>query len=157
GGALFIGRLPNDLNIDFVGGTAYSGQLIETQGKTIEELRDLVGEESQKQRLKAFAKEKPEVRGNVYDLWYEDAPGKVSAKRTVALANKPDGDTPAEREANVAKRASELPDWAVEQIFLSEYQEAEPNRSRFFTVRTTEKEPDLVQATLDRLLVYQDP
>ena len=27
GGALFIGRLPDDLNIDFVGGTAYSGQL----------------------------------------------------------------------------------------------------------------------------------
>src|SRR5262249_17898320 len=47
GGALFIGRLPNDLNIDFVGGTAYSGQLIETQGKTIEELRHLVGEENQ--------------------------------------------------------------------------------------------------------------
>src|SRR5262249_24613619 len=48
------------------------------------------------------------------------------------------------------------PDWAVEQIFLSEHREADPNRSRFFTVRTTEKEPDLVQATLDRLLVDED-
>ena len=39
---LFIGRLPNDLNIDFVGGTAYGGKL--TSPLTITELRQLVEE-----------------------------------------------------------------------------------------------------------------
>jgi SecD/SecF fusion protein len=57
----------------------------------------------------------------------------------------------------VAKRASVLPDWTVEQIFLSAFLDKnDPDRSRFFTVRTTEKEPELVQATVDRLLQYKD-
>jgi SecD/SecF fusion protein len=38
GAALFVYRLPDDLNIDFVGGTAYTGQL--TRSMTIAELRD---------------------------------------------------------------------------------------------------------------------
>src|SRR5262249_51089103 len=47
--ALFIGRLPNDLNIDFVGGTAYAGQLVEP--KDIDELRQLLGEKAQEKML----------------------------------------------------------------------------------------------------------
>src|SRR5262249_15606470 len=56
-----------------------------------------------------------------------------------------------EREEAVAKRASELPDWSVEMIYLSQQRE-EGGKSRFFTVRTTEMEPDLVQVSVDRLL-----
>jgi SecD/SecF fusion protein len=154
GGALFIGRLPNDLNIDFVGGTAYAGQLIEKHGKTIEELRDLLSEKNQKERLTAHAKEVDE-NANRYELWYGEG-NNATDKRTVALANKPEGATPKEREDNVVKRADELPDWAVEQIFLSSAQEEDSSKSRYFTVRTTEKEPEIVQAVLDRLLVYKD-
>src|SRR5439155_9186728 len=43
--ALFIGRLPNDLNIDFVGGTAYGGKLVEVA--SLEDLRGYLSEENQ--------------------------------------------------------------------------------------------------------------
>ena len=147
GGALFIGRLPDDLNIDFVGGTAYSGQL--TQARTIEELRNLIGEPNQKARLKAVVQEVDE-KTNRYVVKYQDPSGGFSEPREVVLANRPDGATPEERAKIVGERASVLPDWAVEQIFIGASGDA--TKSRFFTVRTTEKEPDLVQATLDRLL-----
>jgi SecD/SecF fusion protein len=151
GGALFIGRLPDDLNIDFVGGTAYSGQLEKGQAKDIGELRELLSDKNQKERLKAKAQEVNE-KVLAYKIEFEDAGGKVSQPYEVRLANKPDGATPEQRAANVAKRASDLPDWTVEQIFLSTARETDSNRSRFFTVRTTEKEPEIVQTVLDRLL-----
>src|SRR5207302_1284150 len=47
--ALFIGRIPNDLNIDFIGGTEYGGKL--TTGIKIEKLRELVNEKNQKKIL----------------------------------------------------------------------------------------------------------
>jgi SecD/SecF fusion protein len=157
GGALFIGRGTYGLNIDFVGGTAYSGKLIESQAKSIEELRNLLGEKSQKERLTASAKEVDE-KSQSYELWYGSGEDAAKSRRTINLANRPDGDTPQARSEIVAKRASVLPDWTVEQIFLSAYQKegTDSNKSRFFTVRSTEKEPELVQATLDRLLQYQD-
>jgi SecD/SecF fusion protein len=149
GGALFIGRLPNDLNIDFVGGTAYSGQL--TQAKTIEELRGLLSEESQKARLRDRLTSVEEIENTTrYTLTYDD--GGKKYVREVVLANKPDFPNKKDREDDVKRRAGVLPDWAVEQIFLSSDEHAVADKSRFFTVRTTEKEPDLVQATLDRLL-----
>jgi SecD/SecF fusion protein len=153
GGALFIGRLPNDLNIDFVGGTAYSGQLVETQGKTIEELRELMDDANQKKRLGGAKAEEVNAAEHIYKVTYSD-----STPRTVTLANPPVGASKEEREASVAARATELPDWTVEQIFPSapNLQEADRNRSRFFTVRTKEKEQELVQAAVDQLLQYQD-
>jgi SecD/SecF fusion protein len=45
GAALFIYRLPGDLNIDFVGGTAYTGQL--TRAMPIDELRTRLEKDSQ--------------------------------------------------------------------------------------------------------------
>ncbi len=48
-----------------------------------------------------------------------------------------------------------LPDWAVEQIFIGTEDDGS-GRSSYFTVRTTEKEADLVQAMLDRLLQKED-
>ena len=44
----------------------------------------------------------------------------------------------------------------VELIFPSQHKEKDPNKSRFFNVRTSEKEAELVQATLDRLLREKD-
>jgi SecD/SecF fusion protein len=120
-----------------------------TQARTIEELRDLVGEPNQKARLKAVVQEVDE-KTNRYVVKYHDPSGGFSEPREVVLANRPDGATPEERAKIVEERASVLPDWAVEQIFIGSTGDA--NKSRFFTVRTTEKEPDLVQATLDRLL-----
>ncbi len=102
GGALFIGRLPDDLSIDFVGGTAYSGQLVET--KTIEELRDLVGDKNQKARLTAKAKE-IDLGNLTYALWYGSGDANDKSLRTVLLANKPEGETPEERAEDVAVRA----------------------------------------------------
>ncbi len=54
------------------------------------------------------------------------------------------------------QRASHLPDVSVEQMFLSGESFAE-GKSRYFTVRTTEKQPELVRASLDRLLARRRP
>ena len=59
------------------------------------------------------------------------------------------------REDEVKRRASQLPDWSVDQTFVSGDTEAKSGESRFFTVRTTEKDADLVQVTVDRLLATE--
>jgi SecD/SecF fusion protein len=151
GMALFIGRLPNDLNIDFVGGTAYGGQL--TKAYDIDGLRKLLGEERQKEMLTAHAKMVGGSDGRQFELWYDAS---KSDMRTVSLANKVEGDTPQDKEKTFVARASQLPDVSMEQIFPSFAQEPDATKSRFFNVRTTEKEPELVQASLDRLLRVQE-
>jgi SecD/SecF fusion protein len=165
--ALFIGRLPNDLNIDFVGGTAYAGQLVEP--KNIDQLRELLGEKAQATMLKHKDKASdnwvlPKVseldaRDNRYELSYPMPDGTWTKPRTVALANTPAGDTKAAREATVQAQASVLPDMSVEQIFVTEERQGkagkkkiDPDKSYYFNVRTSEKEPELVQAALDQLL-----
>ncbi len=148
GMGLFVGRLPDDLNIDFVGGTAYAGQL--NQGKNIQELRPLLDEEQQQKMLKAEVKELPAGGENRYEIKYE-LPGGGFTDRRVNLANKPEGKTPEERAKVVQKRAEVLPDLSVEQIFSAKDVEG-GGKSRYFSVRTSEKEPELVQATLDQLL-----
>src|SRR5260370_25394939 len=79
--------------------------------------------------------------GHGFDIVYDD-----DTKRSVTLS---DTFTPDE----VKKLARELPDCSVEQIFLSSYAEDNrENKSRFFTVRTSEKAQDLVRVSIDRLL-----
>jgi len=168
GMALFIGRLPNDLNIDFVGGTAYGGQLVrpvalesqEVQGNKELGLRDLVSEERQEKLLKADAEMVPGTEGRQFKLWYINPPndpdGPKSNVRTISLANSVEGDTTEAKVKDFIIRASKLPDPSVEQTFLSGAQESDPNTSRYFTIRTTEKEPELVQAELDRLLRVEE-
>ncbi len=175
---LFIGRLPNDLNIDFVGGTAYGGQL--TRAVTIADLRGLVDEPNQKIWLSGVqAKEEEGSHGYRYVLTYKNPNGKGTETREVNIANPPIPDPAppakdssedmakyqqrlkdvvAEREKIIAQRASELPDPTVEQIYGSESFAGEAKdltRTPKFTVRTSEKEPELVQTSLDRLL--RDP
>jgi SecD/SecF fusion protein len=98
GAALFIWRLPSGdpnsknensvLNIDFIGGTAYSGQLV--QPKSITELRQ-------------------------------------------------------------ALEGSDLPDLSIEQIFVGS-DKAEGNKSRYFTVRTSEMDRKKVQKDINTRL-----
>jgi SecD/SecF fusion protein len=164
GMALFIGRLPNDLNIDFVGGTAYGGQL--TKPYDIDGLRELVSEKRQDKMLStAHARMVPGSDGRQFELWYDTNPGgSPKDVRTISLANKVEGDTPEDKEQAFLKRARELPDPSVEQYFVSsrgEEGESQPsaedrNKTPYFNIRTTEKEPELVQAQLDRLLRVEE-
>jgi SecD/SecF fusion protein len=143
---VFLIRGDKGLNIDFVGGTAYTGELKEPIDITT--LRGLLGEKNQEQALRVKDVKEGED-GHNYTITYADG-----TTQTVAFVNPPTVQAAQEREAEVKARASVLPDYSVEQLFLS----TEPStggQSRYFTVRTTEKERDLVQVTLDRLLEDQ--
>ncbi len=163
--ALFIGRIPNDLNIDFQGGTAYGAKL--TRGVTVAELRGFVSDEAQKKYLSGvIVHEVPGTDGRRFDITFPNGDNKT---RTVSFGtNPPAGDTAEKRVEEVQARASYLPDPSVEllinripkgttpeEIALSEKLEEERknDESRNFVVRTIEKEPELVQACLDQLFV----
>jgi SecD/SecF fusion protein len=147
---LFLARGKQGLNVDFNGGTAYSGRLAEPMD--IGTLRDRLGEDSQKQRLVvADVREVPDAAGKnrkVYEITYDKA-----APTLVTLASDPKGATPEERAAEVKGRASHLPDWSVEQVFTAG---SEGDKSPIFTVRTTEKESEIVFAAVNRLMTEGD-
>ncbi|MBI3823491.1 MAG: protein translocase subunit SecF [Planctomycetes bacterium] len=154
GAALFIGRIPSDLNIDFVGGTAYGGKL--TKAKTIGELRPLFEERHQKEVLSGVDVKELDDSMRRYELTFRKGDNKP---RTVSLSNQPkDGKgTKKDREDDVAKRASLLPEPSVELLFNTTnvqeiINEMKEGKSRNFVMRTTEKEPELVQACVDQLL-----
>jgi SecD/SecF fusion protein len=150
GVTIFLLRGEQGLNIDFVGGTAYGGKLVE--GKTLQELRGLFGEEEQKEKLKVAKVKQVGDDRHTYEITYAPFPGsKLPESRTVYI-NDPKGDSRGEREEDVRRRAEQLPDWSVEQVFLTSDKEATNDKSRYFTVRTPEKEAQLVQASIDRLL-----
>jgi SecD/SecF fusion protein len=148
---VFLIRGRQGLNIDFVGGTAYGGQLVKEMD--LEQLRARLDEQSQKEQLAGVEVKEIGKDGRTYEVRY---PG-TDLPRTVTFAHKPLGDdnaesTPKQREEDVKKRAAQLPDMAVELIFPQKFQFAAGNASTYFTVRTSEKEPDLVQAVVGRLL-----
>jgi SecD/SecF fusion protein len=144
---LFLVRGPAGLNIDFVGGTAYGGRLI--QPVDIETLRGKVAPKWQDTHLAVQDVKAENPEGTLFSITYAGAkPQSVPFRNPVAGANEQ------ERIANVRNRAKELPDVSVVQTFVKTDKEADAgNKSRFFTIRTTEKEPDLVQVMVDRLLV----
>ncbi|MBX9625439.1 MAG: protein translocase subunit SecD [Gemmataceae bacterium] len=160
---LFLVRGEAGLNVDFRGGTVYAGRLRDGEERAMTGadgrpgLRDLLGEAAQRDRLKVESVRlvnRPATGGDlgalgtyVFDVTYSD--GTTS---TVELTQKPAGDAVEAVEADVKARASHLPDVSVEQMFLSTDRDFGEGRSRYFTVRTTERQRDLVQATLDRLL-----
>lgn len=168
GAVLFIGRLPRNLNIDFVGGTAYGGRLIKPV--TITELRKLFEKSDQEKWLGPVeVQELPNSAGRQYRVTYKNLDGSAES-RTVNLANTPLLDPKdssqlaeivAQRETILRTRAAQLPDVSVEQIIIKfaedkdqgkDAEQASPNASPHFTVRTSEREPELVQFMLDRLL-----
>jgi SecD/SecF fusion protein len=142
---VFVIRLPADLNIDFVGGTAYGGEL--EVPLNIGELRKLLDEKNQARRLQVAKVEEVKVPGKeglIFDITYQNENGSQET-RTIQFPNRP------ENIDEVKKRASQLEDVSVEQIFLDSDNFPE-NRSKHFTVRTREKAPELVQAAIIRLL-----
>jgi len=152
GMVVFIGRLPNDLNIDFVGGTAYGGQLRADQERDTEGYRALFDDHRQKILLKAEVTEVAGTDGHTFLIKYKNQDKTTTDPRTVNLANKAVGETPELRAQDVKDRASVLPDWSVELIFSSTHKSAAGNKSVLFNVRSSEKEAELVQVVLDRLL-----
>jgi SecD/SecF fusion protein len=149
---LFLYRGERGLNVDFVGGTAYSGRLAPPLKLDIRQLRDLLSEDRQKTRLKVeAADEVADPTGktkNTYELTYTDG-----SKTIIALANPPAGNTPEERRNDLLARASKLPDWSVEQIFAGG---SASNESDLFTIRTTERERELVETAISRLMVVSE-
>jgi len=164
--ALFLYRGEAGLNVDFRGGTVFTGKLHEGEERALSTtpdgklgLRELLDEENQHKRLDAVSARlvnKPSRADDatiaamgtyVYEITYAD-----KSTVTVTLTAKPDGATEAAMEQNVVKRASALPDISVEQIFLSKDPSFENGKSRYFTIRTTERQRELVQINLDRLM-----
>ena len=86
----------------------------------------------------------PGKEGFIFDITYKNEDG-TTETRTIQFPNRPGSVD------DVKNSASELPNLSVEQIFLDSDNYA-GNRSKHFTVRTTEKAPELVQASIIRLL-----
>ena len=163
---LFLERGDSVLNVDFRGGTVFAGRLKDTEERGLTTtsdgkpgFRELLDEANQKARLdpiKAVWENKPSegsaatANTFVYTITYKDG-----STTTVTLSQKPDGDTDEAMAQSVMARASQLPDVSVEQMFLSGEGYSD-GKSRYFTIRTTEKQPELVRASLDRLLRDQD-
>jgi SecD/SecF fusion protein len=159
GASVFIYRLPQDLNIDFNGGTAYGGQTKEPL--PIGTLRAKLDNPESWTKYLNVVNVKEIKEGQVgtdsasatqelaYDITYRN-PDNSETHRIIHFPNRPEGATEQEREADVKNRAQQLPDVSVEQIFPS-IQTTKKNRG-FFNVRTSEKAPELVQASISRLL-----
>ncbi|MBN9120943.1 MAG: protein translocase subunit SecD [Planctomycetes bacterium] len=159
---LFLHRGEEVLNVDFRGGTVFAGRLKDGEERGLTKtddgklgFRELLGEGAQKSNLAVkdvFWENKPTgdtpVNTWVYTITYADG-----EKTTVTLTEKPGGPnaSPEQMEADVKERASALPDVSVEQMFLSG-EDYPMGKSKRFTIRTTEKQRALVQASLDRLL-----
>jgi SecD/SecF fusion protein len=141
--SVFLLRGKSSLNIDFNGGTSYTGHL--TQQMTTGQLRELL-DRGQAERLNVASVQQAGDDDRQYVITYAD--GKSVP---VVLANTPPGATKEEREANVKARASTLPDWSVEQVFLGSEPAGPGGASSFFTVRTTELERNLVLISMSRL------
>ncbi len=161
---LFLYRGESALNVDFTKGTAYGGRLAENEERALSDTDNkkgflsLLGEDAQKERLRVkdaawikADKENTEAgpRGSaeyVYEIIYSD-----DSKAVITFVNKPDGSDEAAQKADVIARASKLPGLSVEQVFIGG-ESYGSGKSRSFTIRTTEREPELVQIMLDRLL-----
>ncbi len=167
---LFMVRGEAGLNVDFRGGTVYAGQLKPGEERALSStdgqlgLRELLGEQRQKELLaveNARWINRPSSGGDigavgVYDFEITYASDKETT--IVSLTHNPadvSGEVTEEKvramEEAVKEQASRLPDISVEQMFLGD-QGSQGGKSPYFTVRTTERQPDLVRASLDRLL-----
>ncbi len=147
GGGLFLLRGKAGLNMDFVGGTVYSGQTTEfvvlsDPDRPGHSLRELLGEERQAERL-ALAKDPLQVEGdsNIWLLTYKEG----GETRRVFI---PEKVTPEQLRA----RAEVLPDVSLELIYHSSEELTSDAGSKLFTVRTTEKAYDVVASSISRLL-----
>src|SRR5262249_25580823 len=104
-------------------------------------------EERQKEWLAVKEVKKTGEEGYEYEIVY----AKDGARRSVTVQPEQSHKGPYTEE-EVAKRASEIPDLTVEQLFVSDPATSQGDKSKLFTVLTAEKTPDLVQASIVRLL-----
>lgn len=135
---VFLLRGEASLNIDFTGGTAYGGQLAEQI--EISELRAALNEQRQDQQLRVQSVKPLSDDNRSFEITYAD-----NVVRKIELPNPA---TPDE----VKARASHLPDLSIEQIRVGNPELTQGDKSALFNLRTSEKAPDLVQASVDRLL-----
>lgn len=144
--SVFLFRGQNALNIDFTGGTLYTGEL--KQPTEIATLRRLLSDERQRQLLQVNSVQETDGgRGAEFLIKYADG----SSQAVTLQQDPPRGATPAEREAEVARRASALPDYSVQLVFRQE-PGSSTTQSTLFDVRTSEKASDLVLVAISRLL-----
>ena len=164
---LFLHRGEQGLNVDFRGGTVFGGKLKDGEERALlttpdgrAGFRELLDHDNQEKRLAATearwvnrpsSGDVTAVNTYVYEIAYKDPDGKTSTA-TVTLSNKPDGADEAAMAQDVLARARRLPGVSVEQVYLSDEPTYGDGKSRYFTVRTTEKQKELVQVSLDRLL-----
>jgi SecD/SecF fusion protein len=144
---LFLWRGDNGLNVDFRGGTVYGARLLEAVGlsgtKEAPGLLDLLDEARQKVKLKVKDARETKPETNTWEIEYEGDPKPT----LITLVNKP------ANKDDVVRRASGLPDVSVEQVKIGSIDnDLAVGVSKSFTIRTTEKEKELVQVMLDRLL-----
>jgi SecD/SecF fusion protein len=146
---LFLFRGEKVLNVDFTQGTAYGGRLVDGQAKSMGELSKMLGEDEQKTRLDVdkVIRNSTIANANIYEVVYKNGD-----RQSISLVTPPEGATDAEKEKNLVERLSKLPDVSVEQVFLANDKDLGFGKSLSFTVRTTEKEKEIVQLNLDRLL-----
>ncbi len=142
--AVFLFRGERGLNIDFTGGTAYGGEL--SRPLDITELRKQLNDEQidPKTGQRVLAAEVRPVE--------PDAEGRSRRWEVIYAGDKPrtiELIEPAGAE-EVRQRVTQLPDLAVEQIFVGTGEGG--GRSRFFTVRTSEKDFEVVRVAVNRLL-----
>ncbi len=168
---LFLHRGEDGLNVDFRGGTVFAGRLQEGEERALLRtpdgkagFRDLLSEQNQAKWLDVVdarwvnvAEDPATLNIFIYQLTYREPNGGTS-QAVVTLTQKPGrpGDYDPERmRQDVIARARTLPDVSVEQMYLTG--ESYPDgKSRYFTVRTTERQPDLVRTSLHRLFRNDD-
>src|SRR6476660_6103014 len=99
---VFLYRGPAGLNIDFIGGTAYGGQL--TEPLTIGDLRGLLEKDRQDKLLAVQSVEQRDETGYLFNVNYVTSADGTS--QLVRLSNPAPGETKAAREQTVKERAS---------------------------------------------------
>ncbi len=147
--ALFLARGERALSIHFTGGTEYGGQLSEGKEKSLSDLTRLLSEESQATQLAVtdVARNTQAAKAFMYDVTYAD--GRTTQ---VLLTQPPKGATEAEQLAGLKARLSRLAEFSVGTSAGRDQGALPPGKFRAFTVSTTEKEKEIVQVALDRLL-----
>lgn len=165
--ALFLHRGEQGLNVDFRGGTVFGGKLKDGEERALLKtpdgkagFRELLDQDNQEKRLAATearwvnrpaSGDIASANTFVYEIAYKDPDGKATTA-TVTLSHRPEGADEAAMARDVLDRARHLPDVSVEQVYLSDEPSYGDGKSKYFTIRTTEKQKELVQVSLDRLL-----
>lgn len=148
--AVFLLRGSDGLNIDFVGGVEYTGEL--KQPVPINELRDQL--KHQETRLAVANVEQVDDAGKTFRLTYKNFDDR---KPTIEFDNvvlSPEATKQAREEA-VKTRASHLPGASFHADSRTVDAQTKTGEARRFRVTTTENNEDLVRMAINRLLAVE--